>query len=66
MRTLLLLVSMSCFLVAAILAGQWGWFGIEPNDRLIDVWFAAAGLFFGASFLPWSMRFRYWFGRDAR
>lgn len=53
MRTLLLLVSMACFFVAMILAGRWGWFGIEPSQRLLEVWMGAGGLTFAASFLPW-------------
>ena len=63
MRTLLLLASMACFLVAMILAGRWGWFWIDPNPRLVPVWFAAAGFTFAGSFLPWGTRVRYWFGR---
>jgi hypothetical protein len=61
MRTIFLIASMVCFLIAAIHAGQWGWFGIDPVRRLVDVWFAIAGLLFAASFWPWGRPFRRWF-----
>ena len=53
MRTLLLLLSMTAFAVAAIVAGRWGWFGIDPNPRLVPVWFAAGAFAYVASCLPW-------------
>jgi hypothetical protein len=61
MKVLLLFTSMTCLLVAAILAGRWGWFGIDPNPRLVDVWFAAAGIALAGAFLPWGRPFRRWF-----
>lgn len=61
MRVILLLASMTCALIAAILAGNWGWFGIEPNARLISVWGWFSVLWLAASLLPWHRPLRRWF-----
>jgi hypothetical protein len=64
MRVILLVAAMTCFLVAMILAGSWGWFGIDENPRLIHVWGYAGALWFAASWLPWHKPLRRWFNDD--
>lgn len=61
MRVILLVASMVCALIAAITAGRWGWFGIDPEARMVHVWGYFAVLWLGASLLPWHRPLRRWF-----
>lgn len=61
MKTILLVASTVCAFIAAILAGHWGWLGIDPNPRLVHVWGYFGLVWFAAAFLPWGRPFRRWF-----
>lgn len=62
MRVILLVASATCFLVAMIAVGRWGWLGIDPDTRLSLVWGYAGGAWLALAWLPWGTRLRYWFG----
>jgi hypothetical protein len=60
-RVVLLVASATCFFIAMVMVGRWGWLGIDPDTRLSLVWGYAAGMWLALSFLPWKTKLRFWF-----